>query len=158
MINQVLISQDSLPLFGDTTLTALLKTGSDHNPMAWETADQRRIFNASFHFEKMWLMHASQESNVSEWWKQNFTGDKLTQVAKKLRFDKKNLNRGNKELFVHLMKKKTDLKNKLLNLEAALQSEIYTEDVIGTIPLQRGVLVSKLQSFKVKEGDRNTKL
>lgn len=74
-----------------------------------------------FHFENMWLTHESMEEHIRVWYKYRFFCSPLTQIAKKLRFIKKNLKVWNRELFGLISSRKDDLQGKMGSLEEQIQ-------------------------------------
>ena len=76
-LDRVLISQESLSSFGDSSLSALPKIGSDHNPLVWEVQKEVRLFKSPFRFELMWLSQEDLQDKIKFWGSKSFEGSIL---------------------------------------------------------------------------------
>lgn len=92
------------------------KNRSNHNPLLAQ-------------IEKMWLTCESLEDNIKVWWQQSFLGALLAQIAKKLRFIKKNLKVWNRETFGSLHRRKEELQAQFIVIEGEIQEQGLSEDL-----------------------------
>lgn len=129
-LDRVIVSQDCVAWFGEASLLGYPKNGSSHNPLLLETLEQRRKFNVPFYFENMWLTHNALEGLVREWWGCRFSRSPLSQIAKNLRFIKKNMKVWSRETFGHLAQRKKEIQIHMNIVEAQIQDSGCLKDLL----------------------------
>lgn len=122
-LDRVLISQECFDAFGDSSLTALLKIGSDHNPLVWEVQKKKRVAKSPFRFKLIWLSQEDLQDKIRDWWSKSFKGSRLFQVMCKLRFVKEHLKLWNRFSFGNIFERKVELK---INLQEVAEKVIDT--------------------------------
>lgn len=167
-LDRFVISPEGLPIFGDYTLSALPKVGSNHSPLVLKFSEEKRIFNSPFRFESMWLDHPTIQDCISKGWSTDFPGTLMAQVAKKFIHLKVILKEWKRQAFGNASQRKKDLKDQLGRLDNKMQIGLFTEE---DKRLERNLLVeyhntlaSKEKMWRqnsralwLREGDRNTK-
>lgn len=79
----------------------------------------------------MWLRHDNLKSCIEESWGNDFTRPLISQIAKKHIFVKYKLRGWNRNVFEHLFHRKSELKQKLLEIETVFNEGYLSEELRG---------------------------
>ena len=150
-IDRVLVSTDLDDKFSLTTLNALVRVGSDHNPLLLDTGERRNIQPGQFFFEKQWCLEEQfLEMVASKWeecklrWPANpYSLDKWHGGLCNLRHHLKGWGRN---IHREYKRKKSELLSKIQEIDRVHNEE----EVAGNTLVQRAALEGELEKLMEK--------